>query len=618
MKTIKTSKLVGFILAVVMVFLLNTNANASNIQIPTEPRLASAGPGRMAVIFDLTWEFSWRSDQLRNWDGAWVFVKYRIGMDHWHHMYLDANHNPRSGVGGAGTGIIENGVTMTHEYGWTEGVATGATGVFLHRAGAGHGDIDWRNITLVWHFDHPDNAQIAGRQITADCEVIVRVFAMEMVFVPEGRFFLGDGSNRPGVFTRADQLNNIIIPFEVRGEGPISIGLRPATTDGLADVQGWLSAVGDSAVIFAPSITLGANAQSFTLGNAGSNAIPGAFPKGYRAFWIMKYEITQSAYMDFLNTLTTAQQQRRIRAGGDAGVNAHAMTPPDLTGVALTAFQTHRSGIRVRTPGVIEFGMNMTGGAATFDEENDGHGVALAMGPADVLAFLDWAGLRPMTELEFEKASRGPLQPIPGEFPWGATFQVGATAAAHIVNRGQPTEAVTQPAGVNHNNTVPGTANAVTAAQMEIQVQMVTRNGAFATPTSDRIKAGATFWGVMEMGSNLAEPVVNMSTEQGRMFTGRHGDGRLSYEGSANVQFWPYGDADDRGFEGIGHRGGNVGNGWVGGGLQTLSQRDATQNNWGHRYFTGGRGVRTAGIGPPAAAPPPPPPPPDPAPDPGP
>jgi hypothetical protein len=132
---------------------------------------------------------------------------------------------------------------------------------------------------------------------------------------------------------------------------------------------------------------------------------------------------------------------------------------------------------------------------------------------------------------------------------------------------------------------------------------MVTRNGAFATPTSDRIKAGATFWGVMEMGSNLAEPVMNVSTPAGRAFTGRHGDGRLSLDGDANVQLWPEGPL----FNGIGYRGGNIANGFIGGGLQTLSQRDVVQNNWttthqqgtggaGHRYFTGGRGVRTAAI----------------------
>ena len=37
----------------------------------------------------------------------------------------------------------------------------------------------------------------------------------------------------------------------------------------------------------------------------------------------------------------------------------------------------------------------------------------------DGLAFTDWAALRPITELEYEKAARGPSEPIDAEFVWG-------------------------------------------------------------------------------------------------------------------------------------------------------------------------------------------------------
>ena len=37
----------------------------------------------------------------------------------------------------------------------------------------------------------------------------------------------------------------------------------------------------------------------------------------------------------------------------------------------------------------------------------------------DGLAYSDWAALRPITELEYEKAARGPSEPIPAEFVWG-------------------------------------------------------------------------------------------------------------------------------------------------------------------------------------------------------
>jgi formylglycine-generating enzyme required for sulfatase activity len=38
----------------------------------------------------------------------------------------------------------------------------------------------------------------------------------------------------------------------------------------------------------------------------------------------------------------------------------------------------------------------------------------------DVAAYLDWAALRPMTELEFEKVCRGPENRIAGEYAWEA------------------------------------------------------------------------------------------------------------------------------------------------------------------------------------------------------
>lgn len=37
----------------------------------------------------------------------------------------------------------------------------------------------------------------------------------------------------------------------------------------------------------------------------------------------------------------------------------------------------------------------------------------------DGAVLADWAALRPFTELEFEKAARGPVVPVADEFAWG-------------------------------------------------------------------------------------------------------------------------------------------------------------------------------------------------------
>ena len=42
--------------------------------------------------------------------------------------------------------------------------------------------------------------------------------------------------------------------------------------------------------------------------------IPATFPKGYKAFWVMKYELTSQQFCDFLNTLNRKQQQSMVEA----------------------------------------------------------------------------------------------------------------------------------------------------------------------------------------------------------------------------------------------------------------------------------------------------------------
>ena len=65
------------------------------------------------------------------------------------------------------------------------------------------------------------------------------------------------------------------------------------------------------------------------------------------------------------------------------------------------------------------------------------------------------------------------------------------------------------------------------------------RKGIFGVNSKgDRIKAGSTFYGAMEMGGNLQEPVVTIGHPNGRMFRGSHGDGRLDESGLATNSDW--------------------------------------------------------------------------------
>ena len=69
----------------------------------------------------------------------------------------------------------------------------------------------------------------------------------------------------------------------------------------------------------------------------------------------------------------------------------------------------------------------------------------------DLVAYLDWAALRPMTELEYEKIARGSAEAIvPGEYAWGSTSITTETEIDGAPEDGTETVANVN-ANVNYN-----------------------------------------------------------------------------------------------------------------------------------------------------------------------
>lgn len=426
------------------------NIQVSNVALTDE----DAGAGTTQIQFDLSWENSWRiSVGPSNYDAAWVFAKYRVGGGPWRHATL------------AGAGTLPAGAAVDIE---------DNAGAFVYRDTDGNGDLAFTNVQLVWDYgdDNVDPASV----------VDVQVFAIEMVYVPEGEFQLGTGPER------ADGSSDELYEFRQRrvlfgsftGFFPY-----PVTSENQIAVS---DAVGDL-YYEAPFINAGDQ----------SGPVPAAFPKGFAAFYCMKYEISQAQYVAFFNTLTDAQKTANditLAKGTDEVVNRNGVSWPDV-------------------------------GNATTSRPD----VACNFISASVLyAYLDWSALRSMTELEFEKACRGPVDPVADELAWGNTTR--NTEEYQLSNAGQPNEMITNPAtGAGNFLDSPGGRD----------IEGPVRCGIFAASAvnATREETGGTFYGIMELSGNLFERLISIGEPEFRAFDGTHGDGLLTSAGAANVSTWP-------------------------------------------------------------------------------
>lgn len=455
------------------------------------------------VQFDITWDNSWRvSTAPFNYDAVWVFVKYKDGSGLWKHATLNTSGHSVT---------TDNGVTSEFIS------ATDGTGVFIQRSGNGTGSINWDGVKLRWNY--------GADGLADDANVTVKVFVIEMVYIPQGSFNVGDGTATQ-VQGQLHNANSTSTPFNITSEGSITLG---GTTSGQL---GNNNTVGMATVDDFNDVT--------------TKTLPAAFPKGSAAFYIMKYEITQGQYVEFLNCLTRTQQNTRTQT--DISVtnitNRYVMSGTDIL--------SRRNGIRCdadlggTTDPITLY--NDLDGDGFGDEANDGQHIACNfIYWMDGAAYADWAGLRPFTELEYEKACRGKDQSsVANEYAWGNASIYGSTGYEPLSNPGETNELPLNPStGSTGNCAYNGFATGPF------------RSGIFATSSSNRITSGAGYYGVMEMSGNLFERCVSIGSSTGRSFTGTHGDGNLSSSGNGNNSDWPgYDGSEITGATGDGFRGG--------------------------------------------------------------
>ncbi|QNR25015.1 SUMF1/EgtB/PvdO family nonheme iron enzyme [Croceimicrobium hydrocarbonivorans] len=446
------------VFSIALLLMLNFSLLANNLSI-SAVRIASKDPVNdyAMVEFDISWENSWRlSSSPSNWDAAWIFIKYRVNRGDWAHASLNTSGGNHSIPSGASMDLPADG-----------------KGIFLYRNANGTGTFTVNNVQLRWEY---------GTDGLGDSDTIdIKVFGIEMVYVSSGSYYLSAGGS--GVSNEFFSGGIAGSSFQVNIEAAITV----------SNTSGNLYYAADNA-------------------NGGDRLgpIPAAFPKGYQAFYCMKYELTQEQWIDFFNTLTSTQKPARDITAGTY----------EVTGKASDALL---KGNNINWPG--------TGDAYL----NGGTYAAVACGFLswmDVCAYADWAALRPMTDLEYEKACRGPNSATIYEYAWGTNL--AATSVYGVINQGNSGEAI-------NLNFATGSTTGNVAYRSTTNGSFPFRVGIFAThPSSNgRVNAGASYWGIMELSGSMWERIVSMGNSTGRAFTGLHGDGVLSTAGHANVSYWP-------------------------------------------------------------------------------
>ncbi len=484
--------LFGLVLSLGCSVLMANNIQVTNVKLTGQ----NTGDDFTLVQFDISWENSWRTSSVpSNWDAAWIFVKYRVGNGEWQHAYLNnAGHTVPTGST-IKPGLLDPVSTFN-------ATTNPGLGAFIYRSADGTGTFTNTGVQLRWNY--------GANGVTDEDIVEIKLFAIEMVIVPQGAFAAGSGGSENSAFTLTT----------------INTGNATTTPTGTGGFNG--------------------SAQG---GYPTGQTVPGnaSWPNGYDAFYMQKYEITQQQYVDFLNTLTSTQASNR--------------------------FLSSSIGFR--------YGITASGGVYSTTNPYIACNWFRWM---DGAAYSDWAGLRPMTELEYEKACRGTATPVANEYAWGTAT---VTSSAYTLSDGS---AANESIATNYSTTVGNASYSITDGSINgpLRVGIFAANGS----NTGRVSSGASYYGIMELSGNLWERAVTVGNADGRAFTGLHGNGTLSTNGHANVTAWPgLNSGEVTNATGSGFRGSDWNDGAT---FMRASARDfAGHTDTSRNVSYGFRGVRT-------------------------
>ena len=451
---------------IVILFAALINIYANNLQIKNT-KLEAQDPSTKTrnISFDISWDNSWRNDiqgggyaEPYNYDAAWIFIKFVKNGGPVTHATLSSDPSKHTAPSGS---------TITP--------SSDGKGVFIYRNANGTGSNNWINVQLKWNYG-VDISETGNAFL--DSIVGIQVFAIEMVYIPQGSFWVGDPNGPAGP---------INCFYTYGSNGAYYIQSEDSIKYGTVNGQ-----------LYSNWINMSAGTTKI---------IPAAFPKGYKAFYIMKYEGSNKLYVDFLNALSISQQTTRTSA-----------IYPDM------------------------WQGSWRGGIYKQEIYKTTHPDRVLFSPTnyDIWAYLDWAGLRLMTEFEYEKANRGTILPVTGEFSWGSAV-INSTSTTPPYNKissssSNPYEDGTETLDAGVNCHLMGNYSFYKSTDNTNLGAGPVRNGIFAKSNTSRYWSGSTYYGVMEMTGNVGEPIVMCMSTSGTPcpFNPVHGDGALDNSGDPN------------------------------------------------------------------------------------
>jgi formylglycine-generating enzyme required for sulfatase activity len=498
------NKLLFFVLFIllcpVMVFASHLKIdNAMVSEVNTERKIAK-------VQFNVSWDNSWKNEI--SCDAVWVFAKFLSPDGLWKHVSLKAASSKPFDYSDQTPELFSKGDNADVGM-W---VAEEKKGAFIFRA-KGKGSTVSKNAVLAW--DYTKDGISADEVMKAK----IKVMGFEMVYVPQDKHYVGDpkGPDGPDNTLYVYPNNG---SYLIKSEDPILVD----------KVEGALYCDQDN--------PRSREDTPFT--------IPKEFPKGFKAFWIMKYELTSQQFCDFLNTLTRKQQQ--------------AMVEADISADEIKNYyvKTNSEEEKLRNTIVVAKKGNGTTEPVKFFTYAPAR-VVNFMSWSNIAAIGDWSGLRPITELEYEKACRGPKEAIVDELAWGSpmTQDIGRVETFDGADGSGSEKKVPQTGVVN-------ACFGGGIAPFDVGKKTVPDNPGFEGPVSgevfensrhegvsEKINDGASYYGVRNLSGNVWERCVTIGHQLGRIYDGQHGDGALDAEGFCNVSKWPGKDG-----AGAGNRGG--------------------------------------------------------------